>query len=133
MTLKDFRDYLESIYNLEYDIEKQVYKQIQRKNFSLHKDLNFILTDTFELPDNINQNEKRFFLIDENVKYYDITNGEPINEIAMLTTYKETFSAFATEDSYILYLKKSTFYSILHKYLERELHDCSAFQLRVFS
>ena len=121
MTLKDFRDYLESIYNLEYDIEKQVYKQIQRKNFSLHKDLNFILTDTFELPDNIKQNEKRFFLIDENVKYYDITNGEPINEIAMLTTYKETFSAFATEDSYILYLKKSTFYSILHRYLEREL------------
>ncbi len=121
MTLKDFVDYLESIYNLEYDIEKQVYKQIQRKNYSLHKDLNFILSDTFELPDDMNKNEKRVFLIDENVKYYDISNGEPINEISILTTYKETFSAFATEDSYILYLKKHTFYSILHRYLEREL------------
>ena len=121
MTLKDFVDYLESIYNLEYDIEKQVYKQIQRKNYSLHKDLNFILSDTFELPDDMNKNEKRVFLIDENVKYYDISNGEPINEISILTTYKETFSAFATEDSYILYLKKHTFYSILHGYLEREL------------
>ena len=121
MTLNDFINYLESVYNLEYDIEKQVYKEIQIKNFSLHKDLNWILSDTFELPDDINKTEKRYFLIDENVKYYDIINGEPINEISILTSFKETFSAFATEDSYILYLKKHTFYSILHGYLEREL------------
>ena len=121
MTISNFMNYLSDIYNLKYDIEKNVYRKIQRKNYSLYHDLNWILTDTFEIPNIVNENEKRFFLIDENVKYYDVSNGESINEISILTNFKETFSAYATEDSYILYLKKHTFYSILLKDLQKEL------------